>query len=91
MLRDGDHCPLTKVSFFPPHPMLARCAYIFYPLKGNIIPWMTFSSIIYFSRHKHMLRLKCLQALCWMLKLYRIKNALNLQSDAHDSMDKHPA
>ena len=50
------------------------CSYhpVFYQLKGASIPWMMLFLFIYFSRHKHMLQLKCLQAARWTPKPYMI-------------------
>ncbi|KAI6122895.1 hypothetical protein EDD16DRAFT_1569460 [Pisolithus croceorrhizus] len=80
MLRDGDHCLLTGLCFFPPTFVPARCA--------HIIPFSihsktrTLSAIETFSGF-------ALDAETLQSHLNHPRNALNLESNARDIMDKH--
>ncbi|KAI6117319.1 hypothetical protein EDD17DRAFT_1881031 [Pisolithus thermaeus] len=80
MLRDGDYCLLTGLCFFPPTFVPARCAHIIpFSIRSKT---RTFSAIETFSGF-------ALDAEAIQNHLNHPRNVLNLESNAHDMMDKH--
>jgi len=80
MLRDGDYCLLTGLCFFPPTFVPARCAHI---IPFSIHPkTQTFSAIETFTGF-------ALDAETIQNYLNHPRNALNLESSAHELMDKY--
>ncbi|KAI6099089.1 hypothetical protein F5141DRAFT_1219280 [Pisolithus sp. B1] len=80
MLRDGDYCLLTGLCFFPPTFVPARCAHIIpFSIHSKT---QTFPAIESFSGF-------ALDAETIQNHLNHPRNALNLESNAHDIMDKH--
>jgi len=80
MLRDGGRCLLTGFSFFLPNLVVARCA--------HIVPFSIHSKT---QTHAaiEMFTGSALNAQTILDNINPPRNALNLQNDAHDSMDKH--
>ncbi|KIK74637.1 hypothetical protein PAXRUDRAFT_835932 [Paxillus rubicundulus Ve08.2h10] len=78
-LRDGVNCLLTGFSFVFPRRVIARCAHIIPFSVGT--KTQTHSAIEAFTGHK-------LDAKFIQKYINHPRNALNLQNDAHDSMDK---
>ncbi|KAI6140916.1 hypothetical protein EDD17DRAFT_1769929 [Pisolithus thermaeus] len=80
MLRDGDYCLLTGLCFFPPTFVPARCAHIIpFSIHSKT---QTFPAIETFSGF-------ALDAETIQNHLNHPRSALNLESNAHDIMDKH--
>ncbi|KAF8338494.1 hypothetical protein F5887DRAFT_983104 [Amanita rubescens] len=82
MLRDGGNCLLTEAPFFPPNAVVARCA--------HIIPFSIHSKT---QTHAaiEMFTGSALDAQTIHDNINHPRNALNLETNAHDSMDKHLA
>ncbi|KAF8343254.1 hypothetical protein F5887DRAFT_974072 [Amanita rubescens] len=82
MLRDGGRCLLTEFSFFPPVAVVARCA--------HIIPFSIHTKTQIYAAIE-MFTGFVLDAQTIQDNINHPCNALNLESNAHDSMDKHLA